>query len=72
MRQAEPFCIIFMAGNSQGIFEVKALTSHLSSLLFLRCLFCSLRDNEEVTFCFSGSNFSIPCREKIVLTVIRL
>lgn len=54
-------------------FEVEALTSFFPSLLFLRCLLCSLRDAEEVTSCFSGSDCSVPCREKkFVLTAIRL
>lgn len=74
MGQAEPFSFIFVAGNSLGIFEVIALTSIFPSILLLRCLLCSLRDDEEVTFCFSGSDYSIPCRKKkkTVLTVIRL
>lgn len=59
MGQAEPFSIIFVAGNSLGIFEVTALTSIFPSILLLRCLLCSLRDNEEVTFCFSGSDYSM-------------
>lgn len=75
MSQAEPFSIIFVAGNSLGVFEVKALTAIFPSVLLLRCLLCSLRDDEEVTFCFSGSDYSIPRRKKkkkLVLTVIRL
>lgn len=64
MSQAEPSSIIVVAGNSLGVFEVKALTSIFTSILLLRCLLCSLRDHEEVAFCFNGSDYSIPWRKK--------